>query len=164
VGKKMSEEETKEMEMIKKLRQIPNLKIYKDGEIYEIRKITEYKDIKLLLEIEFIETDQETENESIFPINYILTQVYAKELYITLIEYDDSNYYFYVSSNKMKFEKNVENDYGEYYYFKEIEDIYSTFSDMLSFIRERIENVLYYHNNEIPFEIKNKIQNLLIQL
>lgn len=154
------EVEKNQEEVIQEIKNIPNLEFYDQYGIYQIRRVIENKDTKMALEIEA----EEDENTIFLWINYISIKIINKNVKISITEYDDSNHYVSISINGKKWQKNVESESGEPFYFLGFYDVYDTFSPMKEFIKERIVDIVSYHENEIDKELKNEIQNLLTQI
>jgi hypothetical protein len=69
-----------------------------------------------------------------------------------------------IHHGKEKIKLENESDYGEKFYALGFTDIYDVFINIFDFVKERVEDILFYHKNEIKEEVRNKIEELLNQI
>jgi hypothetical protein len=164
VGKKMLEngeekeenQEEKSEEIIEKIKSLSNLSFWESNGNYEIKREIKNEKIKAILEVRFLEG----EDTNYLWIEYIIIKIRNEEMKIDLTIYDYDNYDMDINEIKLGYKS----ENSELLYFKGFEDVYSIFEDMTEFIKEKVEEFVKLHENEIPESLMQKIQNLLNQI
>lgn len=149
-----------EEKIIRELKSLPHTHFYQSGEIYEIRRVTKIKNIRLLLQVEFEEI---SDSENLW-INYIWIRAKAKDIKVDIIQYNTEDHYILIRSEKEKFERDVEDSDGELLYFENFYDVSDVFNNIEEFTKDKITEFLNIYSDEISESLMKKIQNLLSQI